>query len=65
MSSTDTDEVLRQIEDCEKRAGRMTEWEQGFIANVRARIEQGVALTRKQNDQLDLIWGRLTSRRST
>ena len=53
---------IQQIEDCERRESRLTEWEASFIDSLRAQIEKGVRPSYKQLDTLDRIWDRATAR---
>lgn len=58
-------EISQQITDCENRSDRLTEWELGLIANLKNCIERGIALSRKQVDQLDIVWDRVTRKART
>ena len=60
--STWVHEYLSLVSDCEMRESRLTEWEQGFIASIRERLEKELPLTPKQTDTLDKIWERATAR---
>jgi hypothetical protein len=53
---------IDQIEDCEKRESKMTEWEKNFIASLREWIEADKRPTQKQVDTLDRIWEKATAR---
>lgn len=53
---------IDQIEDCEKRESKMTEWELGFISSLRSQIEDGRRPTQKQIDALDKIWEYVTAK---
>lgn len=57
-----TDEHLRQIEDCENREQRLSDWERGFIDSIRRQLEAGNTLTEKQAETLDRIWERVTAK---
>lgn len=56
------DEYARMAKDCEKRESRLTEWEKGFIASIRSRLQSENPLTIKQTETLDLIWERVTAK---
>jgi hypothetical protein len=56
-----SDEYLNMVADCEQRSADLTEWETGFIASIRSRLERGGILTAKQIETLDTIWHRATS----
>jgi hypothetical protein len=57
-----TDEYLRQIDDCERRESRLTDWERNFLDSLRRQIEGGRAPTVKQIESLDKTWERITAR---
>lgn len=56
------DEYFTQIEDCEARESRLTEWEGGFLDSIKKQLEQGRSLTSKQIEVLDRIWEKATAR---
>ena len=56
------DECLRMVGDCEKRESRLTEWERGFIASIRSRLESEKPLTANQTEALDRTWERVTAK---
>jgi hypothetical protein len=56
------DEYLQQIEDCEKRAERLTDWETNFIDSLRRQVERGRSLSDRQIETLDGVWERITKR---
>jgi hypothetical protein len=64
--STKTDdwstEYLTQIEDCETRESRLSEWDASFLDSVKAQITAGRMPSAKQIEKLDEIWERATSR---
>ena len=62
MKKSWTEEYLQQIEDCEARESRLTEWEQGFVASIRHQLEAERPLSKKQVEALDGIWERATER---
>jgi hypothetical protein len=55
------DEYMRQIEDCERRESRLTDWERTFIDSLRRQIEAGRAPSPKQIECLDKAWERATA----
>lgn len=61
--SSDVEEIRQQIIDCENRGAQLTEWERGFITSIKERCDQGVALSRRQIEQLDIVWDRVTSKK--
>lgn len=57
-----TDEYLQQIDDCERRESRLTDWERNFLDSLRRQIEDGRAPSPKQIECLDKAWERVTAR---
>jgi hypothetical protein len=57
-----TEEYLQQVEDCEQRESRLSEWEQRFIASIRDQLELERPLSRAQITKLDQIWETATER---
>ena len=55
-------EVQQQIEDCEHREQRLSDWERTFIDSVKRQLEAGRSLTQKQQETLDEIWDKATAR---
>ena len=66
MSKTDewADEYLQQIEDCEARESRLTDWDRGFLDSLKAQLTRRVPrpLTARQIDVLDSVWERATKK---
>ena len=60
--TTWADEYLQQIDDCEKRESRLTDWERGFLDSLRAAIEGNKSPSPKQVETLDSIWEKATAR---
>jgi hypothetical protein len=58
--STDRDEQVTMIEDCEKRESKLSDWERSFIDSISMQLSNGGALTEKQAETLDAIWERIT-----
>jgi uncharacterized protein YgfB (UPF0149 family) len=56
------DEYAQMIEDCEKRAERLSEWEQSFIDSLSVQLSRGKVPTAKQIEKLSDIWERATAR---
>jgi hypothetical protein len=56
------EDQLQLVDDCEQRESRLTDWERGFVDNVKARLEAGRPLTPLQVKTLDEIWERATAR---
>jgi len=56
------EEYLDQIEDCEKREERLSEWERDFIQSLREQIEGNRAPTPRQVEVLDRVWEKVTKR---
>lgn len=50
------------VDDCAKRANRLTQWEAEFIASCKARLVQGWPLTTTQAQKLNEIWDRATEK---
>lgn len=61
-SSADMDEHLTMVEDCEARESRLTDWERGFVDNIKKRLCAGQPLTDGQAESLDKVWTRLTAK---
>lgn len=57
-----TSEYRTLLDDCEKREGRMTDWERNFVDSLGAQIAAGRAPTPKQVEALDTIWERVTAK---
>ncbi|CAB4130378.1 hypothetical protein UFOVP119_2 [uncultured Caudovirales phage] len=57
---SERDEQARMIEDCEKREGQLSEWEQNFIQSLNERVGRGFSLTDRQSEKLEAIWERVT-----
>lgn len=56
------DEYITLIEDCEKREGRLSDWERNFIDSLRRQIEAGRRPSAKQIETLSDTWERATAR---
>jgi hypothetical protein len=56
----DKDEIFEQINDCENRSDKLTDWELGFIDSISHQLVQTGSLSQKQLDILDRIWERVT-----
>ena len=56
------DEYITMLDDCEKREGRLTDWERGFVDSLREQITQGRKPTAKQAETLDNVWERATAK---
>jgi len=50
------------IEDCENREENLTDWERGFIDNIKRQVLAGHGLSQKQETRLNEIWDRVTSK---
>jgi hypothetical protein len=57
-----TDEYMTLIEDCEKREGRLSDWERTFVDSLRRQIEAGRQPSAKQVEALEAAWERATAR---
>lgn len=60
--TTWADEYLTLLEDCEKREGRLSDWERGFVDSLRRQIEGGRRPTKPQLEMLDEVWEKATAR---
>lgn len=58
--TTQHDEHVTMIQDCENRESKLTDWERGFIDSIRNQVDAGRALSEKQAETLDAIWERVT-----
>lgn len=57
-----TTEPLQLIEDCMARESRLTGWECTFLDSINAQIVAGRRLSEKQDERLNEIWERATSK---
>lgn len=57
-----TSEYMTLIDDCEAREERLTDWERGFLDDVKMQLAEGRALTLKQSEKLDEVWERVTAK---
>ena len=57
-----SDEYTQLIEDCERREGRLSDWERGFLDSLSRQIAEGRMPTRNQIEKLDEVWDRVTAR---
>lgn len=55
-------EYLTLLDDCEKREGRLTDWERGFVDSLRSQLEKDRRPSAKQVETLDCIWERVSAR---
>ena len=55
------EEWLTQVDDCETREERLTDWERGFISDMGQRLRSGHRLTDNQSEKLNQIWERATA----
>lgn len=53
-------EILDMVQDCINRQEKLTDWEVNFIADISDRLDESKELTRKQEDKLFQIWGRVS-----
>jgi len=57
-----TEEQQTLLDDCEARKARLSDEDRATLASLRAALEGGLMLTRKQADALDDIWAQCTER---
>ncbi len=57
-----SDEQLQMVEDCMARESKLTAWEVDFLESIETLLEQGWKLTDRQDDVLNSIRERVTSR---
>jgi len=57
------DEIETLIEDCLNRYARMNDWEKEFIPSIRDQYEKRGKLTALQEEKLNDIWERVTTRK--
>ena len=62
MTADWSSEYLTQIEDCEKREMRLTDWERDFIDSLGRQLAAGRRPTPKQIEILDRVWEKATSK---
>lgn len=60
--ATSEDELQQMVKDCRARQDRMTEWESGLITSLERCVAAGVAMSRRQIEQLNLVWDRVTEK---
>jgi Fic family protein len=53
-------EYVQLIEDCEHDQSKLTDWELGFLDNIRCLLERGLEFSDKQASTLESIWERVT-----
>jgi hypothetical protein len=53
---------MQQIEDCEARESRLSNWEVNFLDSLKKRLQDGTPPTPLQIEKLDQIWERVTKR---
>lgn len=61
MSTHPADEYAQMIADCEKREGKLSDWERGFIDSLDQQLGHGKMPTPKQIERLNEIWERVTA----
>jgi hypothetical protein len=54
------DEIGQMIEDCEKRSGKINDWELEFIDSISRSYAKYSSLTIRQQEMLEKIWNRIT-----
>lgn len=57
---TDQESLVIMLDDIEKREGKLTEWEAGFVDSISNRIGGGKGLSEKQDECFTKIWERVT-----
>lgn len=62
MTNTCNAKHQQMVDDCERREGRLSEWECGFIYNMKHRLANGQGLSTTQAQKLDEIWERATAK---
>lgn len=55
------DDAEQMVTDCENRESKLSDWERGFIDDMRVRLGRGDTLTPGQQEKLDEIWERVTA----
>lgn len=55
-----SEEVITMIDDCIKRASKMSEWEQRFIESLKIQANNDKGLTHYQSMKLEDIWEKVT-----
>lgn len=58
--AVDYDEVLEQINDCENRSEKLSDWELQFIDSISQQLSKTGSLSSKQLETLDKIWEKVT-----
>ncbi len=53
-------EYVQLIDDCEHEQSKLTDWEFGFLDDIRCLLERGLELSDRQVSTLEGIWERVT-----
>lgn len=53
-------EYVQLIDDCEHDRSKLTDWEFGFLDDIRRLLERGLELSDRQVSTLEGIWERVT-----
>lgn len=56
------DDAEQMICDCENRDRWLTEWECEFLTSLRQRLSMGKETSERQDEILNRIWDKVTSR---
>lgn len=56
----DKEEVLEQIQDCENRSEKLSDWELSFIDSLSHQFSRTGSLSDKQIEILDRLWIKVT-----
>lgn len=57
------DEIETLIEDCLNRYDKLNDWEKEFMQSIRDKYERRGTLTALQEEKLNDIWDRVTTRK--
>ncbi len=60
--TTWADEYVTMLDDCENRSEKLTDWECCFVDSLQRQIADGRRPSSKQEETLNNIWDRATSR---
>lgn len=55
-------EIVQMIQDCEARESQLSDWERGFIDSLGTQLAKGGRPSQAQQDKLDAIWERVTTK---
>lgn len=61
MTSSDRDELVTMVNDCQARERRMSEWERSFMDSIELWLGKANDLSPRQIETLHRIWEKVTA----